>query len=244
MRPVFRGPVPELNGNPKTVNDYKDWRQDLIDRIGKYCSYCNMTLNDSPQVEHVTARDINPALRLDWDNMVLACGPCNRAKSNLPCPTSTHYLPDFHNTHLAFDYVVVDHPSRSSQKACIPVPNATLSPIQRQKAQNTIDLCKLNVLTNTPRATDLRWKYRFDAFLIAQIWRDNWDDWGNSVATNFIELLLTAALEKGFFSVWFHAFRDVAEVKKALIEGFPNTHAGSFDSNNNFDPVNRNLDDL
>lgn len=60
MRPVDRGPVPHVNGVPKTVADYKDWRQDLIDRIGNYCCYCNMVLNDSPQVEHVTPKKPQP----------------------------------------------------------------------------------------------------------------------------------------------------------------------------------------
>src|SRR5690606_24842339 len=104
MRPVTKGGIPQINGTDKTVSDYKDWRQDLIDRIGNFCSYCNMVLNDSPQVEHVAPKSTNPALALVWSNMLLACGPCNRAKSNLPYDLSTHYIPDYHNTHLAFDY--------------------------------------------------------------------------------------------------------------------------------------------
>lgn len=110
MRPIDKGAVPMVNGAPKTVSDYKDWRRDLIDRIGNYCCYCNMVLNDSPQVEHVIAQDINPTLATDWDNMLLACGPCNHTKSNKPCPKTTHYLPQFHNTHLAFSFSAVRHP--------------------------------------------------------------------------------------------------------------------------------------
>jgi len=119
MRPVERGGIPQENGVNKVVRDYKDWRQDLIDRIGNYCSYCNMTLNDSPQVEHVTPKNPRPGqvagALLDWNNMLLACGPCNRAKGNQPNSNQTHYIPDYHNTHLAFEYVIIDHKKEESK---------------------------------------------------------------------------------------------------------------------------------
>lgn len=78
-------------------------------------------------------------------------------------------MPDYHNTHVAFDYVVVDHPININQKACIPLPKTG---VDAAKAQNSIDLCKLAALTVNKRATDLRWKYRFEAWISANvIWR-------------------------------------------------------------------------
>ena len=242
MRPVFRGNVPQENGANKTVNDYKDWRLDLIDRIGNYCSYCNMVLNDSPQVEHVSPKSTNPGLLLVWDNMLLACGPCNRAKSDDPFTTSTHYIPDYHNTHLAFSYAVINHPSKRNQKACVVVPNSSPT-VNQQKAAATILLCKLAALTDNKRATDLRWKYRYEALVVAQLWRKHWNNWGNQSAQSFIELLVTAAQGKGFFSIWFHVFYDVLAVKRALINAFPNTHLASFDLVT-YDPVIRVAGDL
>ncbi len=168
MRPINRGSVPLVNGIPRVVMDYKDWRKALIDRIGPYCCYCNMPLNDALQVEHVIAQDIDPALALSWDNMLLACGPCNRSKSAKPCPPTTHYLPQFHNTHLAFVASAISvHPR---------VPNASAifltyrgAPALAANANNTIQLCKLDQDTtrNIQQATDLRWKFRFDAFVNA-----------------------------------------------------------------------------
>lgn len=38
MRPVNKGDIPQLNNKEKIVSDYKDWRLDLIDRIGGYCA--------------------------------------------------------------------------------------------------------------------------------------------------------------------------------------------------------------
>lgn len=243
MRPVNRGLTPQINGVDKTVTDYKDWRQDLLDTIGNYCCYCNMVLNDSPQVEHVTPKNPQPGQTagalLSWGNMLLGCGPCNRAKGNNPNSNVTHYLPDFCNTHMAFDYVILDHPKKKNQKACLPVPNAGINNV---KAQNTINLCKLDSLVSNPRATDLRWKYRFEAWYSANsIWRENWDKWGSTKALEFSVLLVDVAKAKGFFSIWFQAFADVPIIKSALIDGFLGTNKSFFQAADPFNPLPTNL---
>ncbi len=57
MRPIHKGPCPLLaNGVRKTASNYKDWRLDLIDRIGYYCAYCNMPLSHQLNVEHVVPK--------------------------------------------------------------------------------------------------------------------------------------------------------------------------------------------
>ena len=244
MRPLDKGDTPLSGDIVKTVSDHKDWRQDLINTIGNYCSYCNMILNDCPQVDHVTAKNPQPGqpkgALLAWDNMLLACGPCNRAKSNQPHSPATHYMPDSSNTHLAFDYVVIDHPKNKKHKACILVPK-TATNIIIAKAQNTIDLCKLAALTGNTRATDLRWKYRFEAWNSANIvWRQEWDKWGYSKVSGFVALLVDAAKSKGFFSIWFDAFYDVPDIKIALINAFSGTDQNSFQAAIPYDPQPRN----
>jgi hypothetical protein len=242
MRPINRGATPQVNGIAKTVADYKDWRQDLIDRIGNFCSYCNMVLNDSPQVEHVSAKSTNPAMLTTWDNMLLACGPCNRAKSNNPNSNNTHYLPDYHNTHLAFDYALVDVPKRKGQIGCVPVPSSNAY-VNQNKALATIALCKLQAVTVNKRATDLRWKYRYEAWITAVQWKDSWIKWGHTVANEFITLLLTAATGKGFFSIWYIVFEDVQEIKLALLVGHPNTEITAFPAPT-YDGVRKHPPDL
>lgn len=249
MRPIFRGPVPtDTAGNPKTVTDYKDWRADLIDRIGNYCSYCNMVLNDSPQVEHVSPKNPQPGQPagslLAWDNMVLACGPCNRAKSNNPCSDTTHFLPDFHNTMLAFDYEVVDVVQRLSAKACLVKLKQGLTGAQSTKAQNTIDLCKLDKILVNRRATDYRWKYRHEALVAARLSRQSWENIDKKYSDQFLPLLTIAATGKGYFSIWYEIFRDVPEVLHALIAAFPNTELSCFDAANGYALVSRNPTDL
>jgi predicted RNA-binding protein with PIN domain len=46
MRPVVRGE------NTKIFKDYKDARRDLIEKLGEYCSYCEMRIPSSLDVEH------------------------------------------------------------------------------------------------------------------------------------------------------------------------------------------------
>lgn len=228
MRPINKGSIPLFNGNPIYVTNYRNWRRHLIDRIGFYCSFCNMRLNDSPQVEHVIAQDIDPTKALEWDNMLLACGPCNRSKSADPCPPTTHYIPEFHNTHLAFEYFLTFHPRNNLPAAFVRfrqgVPN-------RSKANNTIGLCALDRdTTRTPdQVTDLRWKYRAEIMISASIWRKQFDDWGHLELTGYVELLKIMVRSSGFWSIWYETFHDIFEIRMMLIQDFPGTDLGSFD---------------
>jgi len=231
-----------INGVPKTVNNYRNWRADLIRRIDNYCAFCNIALTDSIQVEHVIAQNIDPALQFEWDNMLLACGPCNRAKSNKPCPPNTHYLPQFHNTHLAFTATApVAHQIHLSDM-CVFL-GIRNGPALQEKAQRTIELCKLDRDTtqNADQVTDLRWKFRYETFISALYWRTQWDQWGHERANAFLELLITVAKSTGFWSVWFDIFQDVRQVRQALVEQFPGTARNCFDDG--FIPVTRNPGD-
>ncbi|WP_293883549.1 HNH endonuclease [Sphingobacterium sp. UBA1498] len=241
MRPIHKGTVPAVNGIAKTVTDYKDWRADLLDRLGPYCCYCNMDLKDSPQVEHVIPKSTTPELQLEWDNMLLACGPCNRAKSDDDYNTDDHYLPDYHNTLLAFDYLILKHPTKADTNACIVIP-AENDVVNTQKSIDTIKLFKLDALKSNKRATDLRWKYRYEAYYAAQVWKKHWDDWGREKHVEFIELMIICAISKGFFGIWFKFFNDVPSVKVALINAFVGTNNYAFD--NTLTPISLNEGDL
>jgi len=243
MRPIDKGDIPTDKGQPKAVSHYTHWRKDLVDRIGEYCCYCELKLNESLQVEHVVAQKIDDTLALDWYNLLLACGACNRKKYDNPCPPHTHYLPDVHNTYLAFELYFASNRKQNGEQAAFIKPNANLNANQAVKAKNTIQLCALDKDTTaypTNRITDLRWRYRFQAFYSAEVWRKEWDDWGSAKANRFVPLLLSAARPTGFFSIWFRVFHDVTPIKKALVEGFPGTALNCFDADNNYNPVWRN----
>jgi hypothetical protein len=246
MRPIDKGPTPEINGKPIAVKNHRSWRKYLIDSIGAYCSYCEMKLNDSPQVEHVVAQDIDPTRELDWDNLVLACGPCNRTKSNNPCPPATHYLPDVHNTYLAFEFYISINTLHANEPAAFIKVRTDPGPGFPKNAQNTITLCALDrdTTADARKVTDLRWRYRLEAIAVATIWKKDWDDWGKTRASDFIRLLITVALSSGFFSVWFRIFETETIVKEALVNAFKGTASVCFHAVNSFKPIWRNTDDI
>lgn len=228
--------------------DYKDWRFDLIGRLGAYCSYCEMPLSDSPQVEHVAPKSnlTYPARLLSWDNMLLACGPCNRAKSDTECPTPTHLLPDYHNTYLAFTGQEADvlRPDQTLEKGTFIVPHLGLPAPALPKALATITLCSLDKIVVTDRASDLRWRYRWEATELARRDRQKWDRVPASFRADYLDALVITAKSKGFFSVWFRAFEDVPEVKQALLAAFPGTATACFDATTGYAPVARVPGDL
>jgi hypothetical protein len=52
--------------------------------LANYCSYCETVITQLAEVEHVRPKSIITVSALKWDNFLLACGPCNNAKSNDP----------------------------------------------------------------------------------------------------------------------------------------------------------------
>lgn len=73
MRPVDKG------GAPQEYTQYKDAEKDLEARLGAYCSFCEMTINHAPEVEHKEAKAKGGA-ELEWENLLLSCKYCNTRK--------------------------------------------------------------------------------------------------------------------------------------------------------------------
>ncbi len=253
MRPVAKGPVPkDVNGQDRTVSHYRDWRSDLIQRLGAYCCYCEEPLHFSPQVEHVSPQSLSTTDPLQWDNLLLACGPCNNAKNDEDCVPGTHFLPNAHNTLLAFQAADAAAPP-PYQVACVIEPAAALSTAQTQKARTTIAMCKLDSVLVNARATDMRWHYRWEARKSIQLARDRW----NKALAYFppdaaaIEDVVTRARCTGFFSLWYDAFADVPDVLRGLIDttafpdtAFPGTAQDCFDASAGYAPRVRVSGDL
>jgi hypothetical protein len=165
MRPLDKGAIPlDDAGNVIAPTDYKKWRKALIDRIGYYCAYCNMPLSHSLQVEHVQPKNPPAGFTagdpLAWNNMLLACGPCNNAKTNTPIDANTYYLPEEHNTFLPFKEQNV-----AGKNHNIIVVADNLTPIQEIKSQRTIDLLDLDEIDERDDVVDLRSEKRHDAWL-------------------------------------------------------------------------------
>ena len=94
MRPVARGTHPtDAAGNKKAWTEYSQSRGDLIDRIGEYCSFCEMHLDASLAVEHIQPKSLYPNLALEWDNFLLACTNCNSTKGDRDIKLNDYFWP-------------------------------------------------------------------------------------------------------------------------------------------------------
>jgi len=105
MRPVERGPHPtDALGAPVRFSQYAQARSALIDRLGEYCSYCEMHLDASLAVEHIQPKAVSPHLTLAWDNFLLACTNCNATKGDTNVKLADYLWPDRDDTFHALRY--------------------------------------------------------------------------------------------------------------------------------------------
>ena len=198
MRPVDKGEA------PKAYTSYQAARHDLAMRIGYYCSYCEMKVRNSIEVEHILPRNRGGA-EVDWDNFLLSCKYCNTVKSDHNDNLTNYLWPDRDNTDLAFEYV--------AEKAVRPNPNA--APAIRQLAQNTIDLMGLNRYPGSrhkPTPADTRWRSRKEAWDLAYMSYNNWKE--APIAPMAHQIASTAL--NGHYSIWMTVFKDEPMVLDAI----------------------------
>jgi hypothetical protein len=239
----------EAPGVPVTVTEYQQWRAHLIDRIGPYCVYCDMPLTQSLQVEHVIAKNpppgVAPGNLLAWENMLLACGPCNRAKSNKPTPIGRHYFPEENNTLLPFR--TVSHTSHTD--AMIVAPAVGITDDQRTRALATIGLLELDNIDSRKAVVDLRWKFRHQALLAAEAAFRLYSQHKVSPAFDLTETartIATFAKSIGFFAVWHERFHSEPLVIEQLIHSdfFPGTAQECFDAADDYQLMPRQEDNV
>lgn len=219
MRPIDRGASPvDAGGAPKSYQDYQLARDDLIGRLGSYCSYCEMRVTDGIDVEHVMPKALAPELRASWGNFVLACTPCNSMKSRRQTTARRNgYLwPDRDNTFRAIAY------PRSST----PTPAPGLSRGESAAARATIHLVGLDRRLDSRRRADLRLRERLEAFHKAEHALANLRKADSSEMRAVIASLAAAT---GFFSVWMTMFDD-SDMRRRFITNFAGTASDCFDS--------------
>lgn len=223
MRPVLRGEPPlDSNDNPVLFSDYKQARDPLLDRIGDYCSYCEIPLSDRADVEHIRPKNSNPDLSLTWDNFLLACTSCNSIKGTTPVNLDDYYWPDQDNTFRAFVYPQELPPEVAPE----------LNNTQKTIAEKTLHLTGLDRAPgspNPPTNRDRRWRKRLQA-------------WGKALRaqqlltendhTNVRESIVDTATSTGFWSVWMTVFHNDTDMHNRFIDTFPGSRASaSFDQN-------------
>ncbi|MCK9636899.1 MAG: HNH endonuclease [Methylobacter tundripaludum] len=229
MRPVNRGDKPTgSNGNPVDFKEYGDARDDLVERIGDYCSYCESPLL-APAVEHIQPKKKEATLEKTWSNFLLACTYCNSIKGEKTVDAGNlndYFWADTDNTFRAFIY----------EKDRAPQIDTSLNAIKQQVAHNTLELTGLDREPAHPRLTgkDRRWIKRKEAWGKAETAKANLEQQSTELMCNQI---IDTATSTGFWSVWMTVFQDYADMRRRLIEAFQGTSEECFDHNTQ--PVQR-----
>ena len=221
MRPVERGPLPLVNGVPKVVRDYGEFRDNLAESLGLYCSYCEAPIAAKLEVEHIAPKALHPADRNDWNNLLLVCGFCNPEKGvrDIDRATNTDFVwPDRDNTFRAFCYGEGGT-----------VSPASLDRAHQDRALRTRDLVGLNGphLLKPTDARKRRWTVR------RQSWeriREAQNDLRENDTPAMRRQILTHAKTMGFWSMWMTVFSDDRAMLAALMSLIPGTALSCFDA--------------
>ncbi len=232
MRPVVRGDWPQdENGNNIQYTDYGNAKRELINRLGEYCSYCEMPIKNAPAVEHIQPKTLVPEKEKDWNNFLLACTYCNSTKGQKEIDLDKYLWPDKNNTFMAFKY---------SEGGLVSVAE-NLNNDVTEKANSTIALTGLDKIPNNDIAADNRLRYRDECWEIAKNLKN---DLANCNDLIFRECMAKFAKSVGFWSIWMTVFRDDFDMLERFIEAFPGTCKICFDKENGYSPVFRNGDQI
>ena len=208
MRPVDRGPRPQdENGRPRQFRPYRNAKADLLERLGGYCSYCERP--GDLHVEHVIPKFHRKDLEEEWTNFLLACVNCNSTKGDGNLSRDGYLWPDEDNTLAAFEYL----PEGIVRVA------GSLSERERARARRLSELVGLDRRPGRdPRATDLRWRKRREAWRVACYARHRYQE-----DPDIVDLVIILAKANGFWSVWMTVFAEHSEVCDRLQKVFPGT---------------------
>lgn len=196
MRPIDKGVAPQAYTN------YRDARPDLANRIGYYCSFCEMGVNNMLEVEHIHPV-ANGGNELDWDNFLLSCKYCNTVKSNNNPDRAGYFWPDTDNTDLLFSY--------TTDNRVLEV-TAALNPLHLPAANQLINLVGLNRYPGgvvEPTKADVRWRLRDEVMITAQRSFLNWEVIKDDDVTPFRIIMARQIAETsiiGFYSIWYTIF--------------------------------------
>lgn len=189
MRPVDKGAA------PRAYTDYGQARHDLAERIGYYCSYCEMKVFNSIEVEHILPQNQGGTV-LDWKNFLLSCKYCNTIKSDHNTNITDYLWPDRDNTDLAFDYSEAD----VIKPAALPTQQLI------DKATSTINLMGLDRFkggTNEPTFSDTRWRSREEVWTFA---KKEFLNWREAPIIQMARSIANAAFLAGHYSIWMKVF--------------------------------------
>jgi HNH endonuclease len=205
---------------PIAFKEYGDAKPHLVDRIGLYCSYCELPIPNQPAVEHILPKSQHPELQRTWCNFLLACAYCNSIKgARERLEVLDYFWPDRDNTMRALSY---------GEGGLVGVA-AGLPPVHEGRARRTIDLTGLDRdPIREPRSSrgDPRSRRRREAWDLAVEERR---DLEVADTARLRERIVKLALATGFWSVWMTVFAHDRDMRRRLIAAFPGTARACFD---------------
>ncbi|TAD91847.1 MAG: hypothetical protein EAZ99_00500 [Alphaproteobacteria bacterium] len=205
MRPVNRGPRPtdDTKNQLKVFGGYGDAREDLINRLGRYCCYCNTRLTHAPEIDHVKPKSLHRHLETDWNNLLLCCKSCNTSKGTQEIDHL--FRPDRDNTGRILS---VDHGAL--------VPHPSLGDDERKEVSALLTVFNLNGM---PRSIgDSRLDDLNKAQVTAQRHQRSFNDGKLDVSD-----ICNIATQIGFWLAWYQEFANHPDVLNALNHAFPGT---------------------
>jgi uncharacterized protein (TIGR02646 family) len=222
MRPVFR----DVSPRAQDYDDFRDAFNDLVSRIGMFCSYCERRIPTQLAVEHIQPKALPAYSHLEgrWENFLLACVNCNSTKSKKDVVLKHLLLPDRDNTAAAFSYTM-DGDIRVRDG---------LTNAQRAMAKKTLSLTGLDkrassaIDSNGNLVAIDRVAQRMEIWMIAEVSKN---DLQSNQTDEFRRQIARTATGHGFFSIWMAVFENDPAVRKQLIREFKGTAADCFDSN-------------
>lgn len=213
----------------KQYSPYGTAKDDLIDNIGRYCSFCEVVVHpkSSLEVEHVQPKNLPKYsnLKESWSNFLLACKNCNTTKGNKDVLLTTIHLPHKNNTFLSI---------KIKEGGMIEI-NDSISDIEKNKAREILRLVGIDRRPGHPNysSKDDRWQNRYETWNLAQKYLKKYQS-----QLIDIDSIADLAINKGFFTVWMTVFEQHGNVRQALINSFNGTADDCFD--NRTLPINRN----
>jgi uncharacterized protein (TIGR02646 family) len=231
MRPVTKKVWTDDTGQPidKQYHPYQKAKDDLIDNIGKYCSFCEVPVppKSSLEVEHIRPKSLDKYQHLSesWSNFLLGCKNCNPIKGAKDFEFDQIHLPHLNNTLLSFQI----------REGGLLEVSANITPDEKAKAQKMIWLVGIDRRPGQAEysSKDDRWKNRLEAWNLAKKYHQKYQS-----LTVDVDTIADLALNIGFFMVWITVFENSTEVRQALIDRFRGTAKDCFDDTTQ--PIRRN----
>ena len=220
MRPVSKGSSPKPN-----CSHYRNAFDDLEDRIGLFCSYCEQPIQHAPEVEHVQPKSLEPHLERCWNDLLLGCSSCSKTKSGKPVILAQVAIPDTDSTLMGLVFGEGGTVGLSPH----------LTDEQTKLMRNVVSIVRLDRHPNAkkkddrPRRGDKCAKLRSEVWILANRYLGCIEQ---PVRDPLMRKCTAEDLapSKGFFSIWMTVFQNHPDMLKRFIRAFRGTDTNGFDS--------------